>query len=279
MEQTLTLSDEAYEQATMYGLGKPLSEYPPQSEKTKKAMAMLKLVGFLFWLLISAFFVGLFLLMRFLMQPAFDAPDLFTRIMNTFLDTVLPGLFLLTPLLMGIFMFRSIRMAVTRLVVCTNGILTFRNKHLEATTWEQITALRLRPMANQTRTSSNSPSLIYRIERSNGSSITLDATRGGQVEAQYIEACAPMLLAQYQSGAPLTFGKLTLDATGLTFNVRTLPWREVDAVREVQSPPQLNIFQQGRNKVWATLRSRDVPCLALVDQVIWRIREPQENRD
>lgn len=278
MEQTLTLSDEAYEQAEMYGLGKPLSEYPPHSEKTKKATDMLKLVGFLFWLLISAFFVGIFLLFHFLASPTFYEPDVFTRIINIFVGDVVPGFFLLMPLLLGIFMFRSIRMAVTRLVVCTNGILTFRGKRLEATAWEQITAFRLRPMMNQTRTSSNDSSLIYRIERSNSSPITLDTTRGTLVEEQYIEACAPALLARYQSGAPLTLGKLTIDLTGLTFNARSLPWREIEAVREVQNPPQLNIFQQGQNKSWATLRSRDVPCLALVDQLIWRIREPQESR-
>lgn len=279
MEQTLTLSDEAYAQTEMYGLGKPLSEYPPQSEKTKKAMAMLKLVGFLFWLLISAIFVGFFLFMHFTMPPMLYDSDMFTRIMDTFDGFVVPDCFLLMPLLLGIFMFWTMRMAVTRLVVCTNGILTVRNKRLEATTWEQITALQLRPMLNQPRTSSGTPAQIYRIKRTNGSPIRLNKDGGELVEAQYIEAFAPSLLAQYKSGAPLTLGKLTLGSTGLAFNAHTLPWREVDAVREVQSPPQLNIFQRGKNKAWATVRSRDVPCLALVDQVIWRLREQQENRD
>ena len=32
MEQALTLSDEAYEQATIYELGKPVSEYPSQTD-------------------------------------------------------------------------------------------------------------------------------------------------------------------------------------------------------------------------------------------------------
>ncbi len=35
MEQTLTLSDEAYEQATIYELGKPVSEYPSQADTEK----------------------------------------------------------------------------------------------------------------------------------------------------------------------------------------------------------------------------------------------------
>lgn len=278
MEQTQTLSDDAYAQAEMYSLGKPLSEYPPQSEKTKKAVALVKLAGFLAWLIMSAIFVGFFLFMHFTMPPMLYDSDMFTRIMDTFDGIVIPDCFLLMPLLLGIFMFWTMRMAVTRLVVCTNGILTLRNKHLEATTWEQITALQLRPMLNQPRTSSGTPSLIYRIKRTNGSPIRVNRNNGELVEVQYIEACAPTLLAQYQSGTPLTLGKLTLDSTGLTFNARTLPWREVDAVRDVQNPPQLNIFQRGKNKAWATVRSRDVPCLALVDQVIWRIREQPEDR-
>lgn len=279
MEQTLILSDDAYAQAEHYGLGKPLSEYPPQSEKTKKAMAMFKLAGLIAWLFMSAIFVGFFLLFHFLAAPTFYDPDVFTRITNIFINNVVPDFFLLMPLVMGIFMLWTVRMAVTRLVVCTHGILTLRNKRLEATTWEQITAIQLRPMLNQPRTSSGTPALIYRIKRSNGSSIRLNKDGGELVEAQYIEVCTPALLAQYKSGMPLAFGKLTLDSTGLIFNARTLPWREVDAVRDVQNPPQLNIFQRGKNKAWATVRSRDVPCLALVDQVIWRIREPQENRD
>src|SRR5712692_4896781 len=36
MEQALTLSDEAYEQATIYELGKPVSEYPSQTDTEKR---------------------------------------------------------------------------------------------------------------------------------------------------------------------------------------------------------------------------------------------------
>lgn len=184
MEQTPILSDDAYAQAEHYGLGKPLSEYPPQSEKTKKAMAMFKLAGFIVWLLMSAFFVGFFLLFHFLASPTFYDPDIFTRITNIFINNVIPDFFLLMPLVMGIFMLWTMRTAVTRLVVCTHGILTLRNKRLEATTWGQITALQSRPMLNQPRTSSGTPALIYRIKRTNGSSIRLNKDSGELVEVQ-----------------------------------------------------------------------------------------------
>jgi hypothetical protein len=58
MEQALTLSDEAYEQATIYELGKPVSEYPSQAdtEKMKKGMSVIRLAFFLAWILITALY-------------------------------------------------------------------------------------------------------------------------------------------------------------------------------------------------------------------------------
>src|SRR5216683_146656 len=225
MEQALTLSDEAYEQATIYELGKPVSEYPSQTdtEKMKKGMSVIRLAFFLVWILITA-----------------------------------------------------ICLIVKKLVVCTGGILTLRGSNLEATTWEQITTIQREVTETRTRFSSGKPIITYRLKRSNGSTLTLDAIRGAQVEEHYIEACLPALLAQYKSGTPLTFGKLSLDSTGITWQARILPWHEFEEVRIVQNPSRLSIFQRGHGKAWTVLRSQNVPSLALVGRVIEQIRAKQE---
>lgn len=174
-------------------------------------------------------------------------------------------------------MVRLMLLTVRRIVICTGGILTLRGRTLEATTWEQITAIQPRVPANQPRTTSGGPTIVYRIKRSNGSPLTLDATRGAQVEEQYVAVCKPTLLAQYESSAPLTLGKLGIDFTGVTLDTRTLPWHEIEAVRVRQKPPRLNIFTRGQNKPWAALQPAEVPCLALVEQVIEQIRTQQKD--
>ncbi len=271
MEQALTLSDEAYEQATIYELGKPVSEYPSQTdtEKMKKGMSVIRLAFFLVWILITAICVGLAALIYFLSQPTLYSPDLSAHFMG-------PGLFIFVAVSQTVFIFRAIRLIVKKLVVCTGGILTLRGSNLEATTWEQITTIQREVTETRTRFSSGKPIITYRLKRSNGSTLTLDAIRGAQVEEHYIEACLPALLAQYKSGTPLTFGKLSLDSTGITWQARILPWHEFEEVRIVQNPSRLSIFQRGHGKAWTVLRSQNVPSLALVGRVIEQIRAKQE---
>lgn len=272
MEQTLRLSDEAYEQAAIYELGKPVSEYPSQTdtEKMKKGMSVIRLAFFLAWILITAFCVGFAALLYFL--PTFYSPDLSESIFH-FMG---PGLFIFMAVMETVFIFRAIRLIVKKLVVCMGGILTLRGSNLEATTWEQITAIQREVTETRTRFSSGKPTITYRLKRSNGSTLTLDAIRGAQVEEYYIEACMPALLAQYKSGAPLALGKLSLDSTGITWQARILPWHEFEEVRIVQNPSRLSIFQRGHGKAWAVLQPKDVPSLALVGRVIEQIRAKQE---
>src|SRR5260370_35542374 len=274
MEQALTLSDEAYEQATIYELGKPVSEYPSQAdtEKMKKGISAIRLAFFLAWILITAFCVGLAALIYFLGQPTLSSPDLSESLFH-FMG---PGLFIFVAVSQTVFIFRAIRLLVKKLVVCTGGILTLRGSNLEATTWEQITTIQREVTETRTRFSSGKPTITYRLKRSNGSTLTLDAIRGAQVEEHYIEACLPALLAQYKSGAPLALGKLSLDSTGITWQARILPWHEFEEIRIVQNPSRLSIFQRGHGKAWTVLRSQNVPSLALVGRVIEQIRAKQE---
>src|SRR5229473_898342 len=155
MEQTLTLSDEAYEQATIYELGKPVSEYPSQAdaEKMKKVMSVIRLVFFLAWILITAICVGLAALIYFLTQPTLYSPDLSESIFHF----IGPGLFIFMAVLQTVFIFRAIRLMVKKLVVCTGGILTLRGSNLEATTWEQITTIQPEVTETRTRFSSGEP--------------------------------------------------------------------------------------------------------------------------
>jgi len=274
MEQTLTLSDEAYEQATIYELGKPVSEFPSQTdtEKMKKGMSVIRLAFFLVWILITAICIGLAALIYFLSQPTLSSPDLSESLFH-FMG---PGLFIFVAVSQTVFIFRAIRLIVKKLVVCTGGILTLRGSNLEATAWEQITTIQREVTETRTRFSSSKPIITYRLKRSNGSTLTLDAIRGAQVEEHYIEACLPALLAQYKSGTPRTLGKLSLDSTGITWQARILPWHEFEEVRIVQNPSRLSIFQRRHGKAWTVLRPQNVPSLALVGRVIEQIRAKQE---
>jgi hypothetical protein len=273
VEQTLTLSDEAYEQAAACGLGNPVSEYPSLAEKANMGNVMrgIRLAFIFAWLLIVAVCLGLATLLYMLTGPSsypFDWQD-------SFFHLLAPCLFLFAALMHTIFMLRAMRLLLKKLVVCTGGMLILRGKRLEASTWEQITAIRLDVTHMQNRFYSSGPVLAYRIKRSNGSALTLDNTKGAQVEERYIAARTPALLARYESGAPLMLGKLCLTPTGITWRRRTLSWHEYAEVRIMQDPSRLHIFQQERARAWAILRPRDVPSLALAGKVIERIQSGQ----
>jgi hypothetical protein len=270
MEQMLTLSGEAYEQAAMYELGEPISEYPPQSAigKIKKAMLI---TGLLTWLILTAISIGLFFLISFLAQPTFFPSDGFEAFYALF-ERMVPWFFLFVPILLGIVMLRNMRLRVRWLVICTRGILTLRGSGLEATKWEQITAIYPHEPKALKPYSSTDLTIIYRVKRSNGSPLSLNPVRGAQVEAQYVEAYAPVLLAQYKSSTPLILGKLSLDFMGITRKNRTLPWYEFEGVRPVQNPSRLTILQREHTRAWTMLRPQDVPSLALVERVIEQIQ-------
>jgi hypothetical protein len=278
MEQALAFSDEAYEIAEAYQLGKPISEYPTQSEaeKWEKAMSLTRLALFLGGLLLSAIFVGFAALFYFLLPQTPYTSDLFDHISDILDHFMIPGLLLFGAVMQIIFMLRAVLLMVKKLVTCTGGILTYRGKRLEATAWEQIRAIQLNVSNTQTRKFSSGSTLTYRIKRTNGSSFTLNSIWGPPVEAQYVQARAPLFLAQYESGVPLALGKLTLDSTGITRHAHTLPWYEFEMARVEQNPPRLSIFQRGNDKAWTTLRPRDVPSLALVERVIEQIRAKQD---
>ncbi|BCL80125.1 hypothetical protein ccbrp13_25900 [Ktedonobacteria bacterium brp13] len=167
-------------------------------------------------------------------------------------------------------------------MICTGGILTLRGSRLEVTTWEQITAIKtgLRPVYDDI------PTIIYRIKSNNGPLLTLDSTMGALVEAQYVEANTPSLLAQYESGAPLALGKLRLDFTGIMLQTHLLPWHDIEAVRydfeairDIRYFSRLSIFQRGSGKAWAVLRSRDLPSLELARKVIEQIQAKQDEKN
>ena len=163
MEQALTLSDEAYEQATIYELGKPVSEYPSQAdtEKMKKEISAIRLAFFLAWISITAFCVGFAALIYFFSQPTLSSPDLSESLFH-FMG---PGLFIFVAVSQTVFIFRAIRLLVKKLVVCTGGILTLRGSNLEeATTWEQITTIQREVTETRTRFSSGKPTITYRLE-------------------------------------------------------------------------------------------------------------------
>jgi hypothetical protein len=178
------------------------------------------------------------------------------------------------------FVLRVRRVFSVRVMVSPQGLEYAERGKSSSFTWDDVVAVRENIYTLYYFFISAGTYHHYSLRLRDGHRFTFDDTfghaegLGDTVQQQVTGHLLPIALAQYKAGEEISFGKLTLSATGVRYGTRTLGWVEIDNIDMVDG--FVFIYKLGCRRVWAVVPVARIPNVYVFLSMLQQIRTPSE---
>lgn len=170
----------------------------------------------------------------------------------------------------------AIRNHDLRVLVLEQGIVRLGGGKREVVRWDDITSVFQAIVVHYTNGIKTGTTHTYTIYAQHGQKVVFNDTvknveaLGNTIQQQTSARLMPRYSQTYNSGAAVTFGKLTLSKAGISNDKETIPWEQVQAVNI--NAGQISVRKEGKWLNWAGQSASATPnlfiFLSMVDQIV-----------
>jgi hypothetical protein len=170
----------------------------------------------------------------------------------------------------------TLRNLTLRVAIFPDGLVRIRHRAVDIYYWDEIEKVYQQVTNHYYNGVYTGTSYVYRVHRNDGQKVVFNdqvknvQNLGDLIQQEVMRCLLPRAFARYQEGKPVTFGKITVEQEGLTYNNAFLPWREVQSVKLAQG--MLVVNQEGKWLSWCKVSVASIPnlfvLLALIDNIV-----------
>jgi len=260
MESTITTSTLPSE---ALGMGSPIAEYRTAIVRIWGGILFMSIVG------LGFIFVGIMA----------SGEDDGTRAL------IICGILGLAFIAYGISQFiQAVRNRNLRVVVLEKGLVRTGVGKPDVVNWDDITSVLQEITVHYRNGIKTNTTHKYTLTLANGNKLVFNdvvknvEALGNTIQQETTRRLLPKYLQMYNSGSPITFGKLTFDKLGITRGKETIPWNQVADIKAERG--MISIKIQGKKLDWmeqvAAMPNLFV-FLSLVDEIL-RVNQSANTR-
>ncbi len=143
--------------------------------------------------------------------------------------------------------------------------------------WEEITSVWQQVTKHYYNGVYTGTTHVYTVQKTDSTKIKFnDAVKnveqlGNTIQDEVTQRLLPLAITSLSSGETITFGKLGINVTGLTWGDKSLLWSEIEGVQINKGV--LSIKKQGKWLKWANITVSSIPNLLIALTLINRMTE------
>lgn len=170
----------------------------------------------------------------------------------------------------------AIRIRDQRIVVLEKGLVRFDGRKTEIIRWDEIANVFQAVTDHYVNGVKAETTHVYTVFVKGGRKVVFNDTftnveaLGATIQSEAMSRLLPRYAQAYDSGKPVSFGRLTLSKAGISNGTETIPWDQVEAVNIKRG--RISVRKQGKWLNWAGQTAAATPnlliFLALVDQIV-----------